>query len=64
MPNNPRPVPENVDRPSAESMSALQARQTALISKGQELIRELDEVTAAIAQRQGHRDEATARYNR
>ena len=64
MPNDSRPVPENADRPSNESLADLQARQTALIRKGQELMRELDEVAAAIAQRQAHRDEATARYNR
>ena len=63
MSNNSKPRPENADRPSRDSLAELQARQAALIRQGQDVMRELDAVTAQIAQRQSNRDDAKVRWN-
>ena len=63
MHSEPMPAATSADRPSSENLAELQARQTALIKQGQDVLRELDAVTAQIAQRQTSRTEAAARYN-
>ena len=62
MPAESMPAATRIDRPSSETLPALQARQAELIRKGQEVLRELDEVTAQIVRRQSNRDEATSRW--
>jgi hypothetical protein len=56
----PRLSPADADHP-VNQLAALQAKQTALIKHGQELMRELDKVTAEIAKHQAIRDDATKR---
>jgi hypothetical protein len=56
------PAAAGADRPFSETLEELRARQTALIKQGQDVLRELDAVTARIAQRQTSRTEAAARY--
>ena len=63
MPTEPMPAPGSADRPTTDSLADLQARQSALIKQGQDVLRELDAVTAQIAQRQSSRTDAAARYN-
>ena len=64
MPDDAMPAPADADRPPGNALAELQARQAALIKKGQELMRELDKVTAEIAQHQSNRDDAAARWNK
>ena len=59
-----KPTPEKAEEPTAGTLSQLQARQSELIKKGQELMRELDRVTAQIAEHQAMRDDSAARWNK
>ena len=55
---------ESADPSTSETLAELQARQTALIRKGKDLMRELDELTARITQHQANRRDAATRWNK
>jgi len=58
-----KPKPD-ADRDPGNRLNELQAKQAALIKQGQELLRELDVVTAEIAKHQANRADAAAKWNK
>ena len=63
MPDEPHPSPGSADQPT-NTLAGLQAKQSALIKQGKELMRQLDEVTAEISRHQARRDDSTTRWNK